>query len=181
MSLKMALLVAFLLPLPLLASELAEKKSPLEKKEKVDPQVDWSKVPPEKNPELDQAIWGRSAQAKTDGIAGLLLDFGEKSQDVLVEVNLALHLYLARKGKNDDVLLAAFIIGNVHPQVVGKTKQKKPLPGRPENAPRRLQPPAQTQATRLHRRVRRLGQTGRQGLEEVIAKHTKAEEKEEKK
>ena len=89
MSLKMAI-IAFLLPLPLLASEPEEKKSPPEKKEKVDLQVDWSKVPPEKILSLIKQFEDDPLKAKTDGIAGLLLDFGEKSEDVLVEVNLAL-------------------------------------------------------------------------------------------
>lgn len=108
MSLKVALL-ACLLPLSLLAAEPEEKKAPPEKKEKVDLQVDWSKVSPEKILSLIKQFEDDPLKAKTDGIAGLLLDFGEKSEDVLVEVNLSLHPY------------------------------------------------------RPHRRVRRLGQTGRQG------------------
>lgn len=180
MSLKVALL-ACLLPLPLLASEPEEKKSPPEKKERVDLQVDWSKVPPEKILSLIKQFEDDPLKAKTDGIAGLVLDFGEKSQDVFVEVNLSLHPYLARKGKNDDVLLAAFIIGNVRPQVVGKTKQKNhSLAGLKMLLAvyGRLLKDKQVDSIAEYDAWAKLDD---KGLEEVIAKHTKAETKEEKK
>lgn len=117
-----ALLVLLWLPLTVLGAPPAEAKPAAEKKQ--EGKIDWSKVPAEKVLGLIKRFEEDPLKAKTEGIAGLLLDFAEKSEDVLVEVNVAYLPNLARKGKQDDVLLAAFVIGNIRPQIVGKTKQQ---------------------------------------------------------
>jgi hypothetical protein len=130
-----ALLVSLLLPLTVLGAPPAETKptdpgdKPAAEKKEED-KIDWSKVPTEKVLGLIKRFEEDPLKAKTEGIAGLLMDFAGQSEDVLVEANVAYLPNLARKGKQDDALLAAFIIGNVRPQIVGKNKkQDHPLEG----------------------------------------------------
>jgi hypothetical protein len=68
-------------------------------------------------------------KAKGDGTVAIIATFADKSDSVLIEVNTGYIPWLERKGKNDDVLLAAFIAGNVRPQLVQRVKKNHPVAG----------------------------------------------------
>ena len=125
-----ALIVSLLLPLTAMGDPPPETK-PAEKKKEED-KIDWSKVSTEKLLSMIKQFEEDPLQAQKKGIVGALVDYTEQSEDVLVEVNSAYlpHFLREVKGKQDGLLLLAFVIGNVRPQIAGKTKkQDHPLEG----------------------------------------------------
>ena len=70
-------------------------------------------------------------KAKSNGTFSIIISFAAKSPDVLVTVNTEYLPWLNQEKKidNTDILLCAFIAGNMRPQLAQKKKKDHPVDG----------------------------------------------------
>ena len=85
--------------------------------------IDWAKLPSKTVLKAISRFKSDPLAAKADGILAIIVNFADKSPNVYVEIDVGYLPWIKQKRiKNSDILLAAFIAGNIRSQLISKKK-----------------------------------------------------------